>query len=106
MNALREGEGREKDSAKETLLPRESKRGTRQPESLLNQTTAAAESLRHRFLEAENQFYFRGGPGAAATVALSDHGTSLTTDHEDPTVSHCLLLRAQPKGWTSLHCKR
>lgn len=105
MNALREGEGREKDSAKETLLPRESKRGTRQPESLLNQTTAAAESLRHRFLEAENQFYFRGGPGAAATVAFSDHGTSLTTDHEDPTVIHGMLLRAQAKGWTSLHVK-
>ena len=61
MNELHEGEGREKDSAKETLLPRESQRGTRKPEPLLNQPEAAAESLRHRFLQADNQFYFRGG---------------------------------------------
>ena len=105
MNELREGEGREKDSATETVRPRESPRGTRQPEPLLNQPAAAAESLRHRFLEADNQFYFRGGPGGAETVAFSDHGTSLTTEHEDPAVIHGMLLRAQAKGWTSLHVK-
>ena len=104
MNALREGEGREKDSAKETLLPRESTRGTSKPEPLLNQS-AAAESLRHRFLQANNQFYFRAGPGAAATVAFSDHGNSLTTEHEDPHVIHGMVLRAQAKGWASLHVK-
>ena len=105
MNELLEREGRDKDSAKETLLPREHPRGTSEPEPLLNQPEAAAESLRHRFLEAENQFYFRSGPGDPATVAFSDHGTSLTTDHEDPTVIHGMLLLAQAKGWTSLHVK-
>ena len=101
MNELREGEGREKDSAKETWLPRESPRGTRKPEPLLNQQEAAAESLRHRFFEADNKFYFRG-PGEADTVAFADHGRRLTTDQEDPSVIHGMLLLAQAKGWTSL----
>ena len=105
MNELREGEGKEKDSAKETVFPREGQRGRRQPEPLLNQHEAAAESLRHRFLEANNRFYFRGGPGAADKVAFADHGTSLTTEHEDPTVIHGMLLLAQAKGWTSLRVK-
>ena len=105
MNELLEREGRDKDSAKETLLPREHPRGTSKPEPLLNQHEAAAESLRHRFLEADNQFYFRGGAGEADKVAFSDHGTSLTTEHDDPTVIHGMLLLAQAKGWTSLHVK-
>lgn len=105
MNELREGEGRDKNNAKETLLPRENPRRTRKPEPLLNQPEAAAESLRRRFLEADNQFYFRSGPGGAETVAFADHGTSLTTEHEDPAVIHGMLLRAQAKGWTSLHVK-
>ena len=101
MNELLEREGKERDSAKETGLPRESRSGTRQPEPLLNQHEAAAESLRHRFLQADNQFYFRG-PGEADRVAFSDHGTRLTTEHEDPAVIHGMLLLAQAKGWTSL----
>ena len=105
MNALRKGEGKEKNSAKETVRPRENPPGTRQPEPLLNQHEAAAESLRHRFLEAENQFYFRTGSGAADRVAFADHGTSLTTEHEDPAVIHGMLLLAQAKGWTSLRVK-
>jgi Large polyvalent protein-associated domain 7 len=104
MNELLEREGREKDSTKETMLPRERPRGTRQPEPSLNQHEAAAESLRHRFLEADSKFYFRG-PGEADKVAFADHGTSLTTEHDDPTVIHGMLLRAQAKGWTSLHVK-
>ena len=104
MNELLEREGREKDSAKETVVPRDSNRGTRTPEPLLNQP-AAAESLRHRFLQADNRFYFRGGSGEADTVAFADHGTSLTTEHEDPAVIHGMLLLAQAKGWTSLRVK-
>ena len=102
MNELREGEGRERDSAKETVRPQKNTRGMRTPEPLLNQHEAAAESLRHRFLEADNHFYFRGGLGKADTVAFSDHGTSLITEHEDPAVIHGMVLRAQAKGWTSL----
>ena len=104
MNEFLEREGREKDSANETLLPREHPRGTRQPEPLLNQHEAAAESLRHRFLQADHKFYFRG-PGEPDKVAFSDHGKRLTTEHEDPTVIHGMLLLAQAKGWTSLHVK-
>ncbi|MEO7860014.1 MAG: LPD7 domain-containing protein [Nitrospirales bacterium] len=102
MNELREHEGKERDSTKETVLPRESRSGTRKPEPLVNQHEAAAESLRHRFLQADNHFYFRGGPGGAEKVAFADHGTRLTTEHEDPTVIHGMLLLAQAKGWTSL----
>ena len=104
MNALLEGEGREKDSAKETVVPRENPRGTRTSEPSLNQPEAAAESLRHRFLQADNQFYFRG-PGEADKVAFADHGKRLTTEHEDPHVIHGMVLRAQAKGWTSLHVR-
>lgn len=104
MNEVREGEGKEKDCAKETGLPRESARGTSRPEPLLNQQAAAAESLRHRFLEADHKFYFRG-PGEADNVAFADHGRRLTTEHEDPTVIHGMLLLAQAKGWTSLRVK-
>ncbi len=73
----------------------------RKPEPLLNQLEGAAESLRHRFLQADNQFYFRG-PGEADKVAFADHGRRLTTEHEDPAVIHGMLLLAQAKGWTSL----
>ena len=104
MNTLHEGEGKEKDSAKETARPRGNPRSTRKPEPLLNQPEAAAKSLRHRFLQADNQFYFRG-PGETDRVAFADHGTSLTTEHEDPAVIHGMLLLAQAKGWTSLHVK-
>ena len=38
-------------------------------------------------------------------MAFADHGTSLTTEHEDPAVIHGMLLLAQAKGWTSLHVK-
>ena len=104
MNEVREGEGREKDSAKETGLPRENPRGTRTSEPSLNQPEAAAESLRHRFLEADHKFYFRG-PGEADNVAFTDYGRRLTTEHEDPAVIHGMLLLAQAKGWTSLRVK-
>jgi len=105
MNELLEREGREKNSAKETVRPQEGRRGTTKPEPLLNQPEAAAESLRHRFLQANNQFYFRGGRGEADSVAFADHGKRLTTEHEDPAVIHGMLLLAQAKGWTSLHVK-
>ena len=105
MNELLEGEGKEKDRAKETVRPQEGRRGTTKPDPLLNQHEAATESLRHRFLEADHKFYFRGGPGEADRVAFADHGRHLTTEHEDPAVIHGMLLLAQAKGWTSLHVK-
>ncbi len=105
MNEMPERKTRERDSANEIVLPQDGPRDTVPPEPLMNQSVAAAESLRRRFLEADNSFYFRAGPGEAAKVAFSDHGKRLTTDHDDPTVIHGMVLRAQQKGWTSLRVK-
>ncbi len=105
MNELLERKSRERDSANGIALPRNGPRETVPPEPLMNPSVAAAESLRRRFLEADNSFYFRPGPGEAAKVAFSDHGQRLTTDQDDPTVIHGMVLRAQAKGWTSLRVK-
>ncbi len=73
MNELLEQIGSERASVHEPVLLQEGQRETLEAESLLNQSQAAAESLRRRFLEADNKFYFRVGPGEAATVAFFDH---------------------------------
>lgn len=103
MNELREQKTRE--NANGIVPPREGPRETGTLEPLMIQSMAAAESLRRRFLEADNRFYFRAGPGEAAKVAFSDHGQRLTTDQDDPTVIYGMVLRAQEKGWTSLRVK-
>ena len=105
MNELRERKTRERGSVNEIVLPGEDPRDTVPPEPFMNQSTAAAESLRRRFLKADNKFYFRAGHGEAAKVAFSDHGERLTTDQNDHTVIHGMMLRAQEKGWTSLRVK-
>lgn len=105
MNELLERKTRERDSANGIVLPEDRQRETVPPEPLMNQSMAAAESLRRRFLEADHRFYFRAGPAEVAKVAFSDHGERLTTDHDDPTVIHGMVLRAQEKGWTSLRVK-
>lgn len=66
----------------------------------LNQRRDAADSLRMRFLEASGQFYYRTAPGEATKVAFTDHGKRLITEHDDPSVIHGMVLRAQEKGWT------
>ena len=69
-------------------------------EPRLNQRRDAAESLRKRFLEAGEQFYYRTAPGEPTKVAFTDHGKRLITEHDDPSVIHGMVLRAQEKGWT------
>ncbi len=69
-------------------------------ESGLNQRRDAAASLRKRFLEAGEQFYYRTAPGEPTKVAFTDHGKRLITEHDDPSVIHGMVLRAQEKGWT------
>lgn len=69
-------------------------------EPTLNQRRDAAESLRKRFLEASGQFYYRTAPGEPTKVAFTDHGKRLITEHDDPSVIHGMVLRAQEKGWT------
>ncbi len=66
MNELRERKTRERGSVNEIVLPGEDPRDTVPPEPFMNQSTAAAESLRRRFLKADNKFYFRAGHGEAA----------------------------------------
>jgi len=66
----------------------------------LNQRRDAADSLRKRFLEASGQFYYRTAPGEPTKVAFTDHGKRLITEHDDPSVIHGMVLRAQEKGWT------
>lgn len=105
MNEMLQQKIRERDSANGIVLPEDGPRETVATELLMNPSVAAAESLRRRFLEADNRFYFRPGPGEAAKVAFSDHGQRLTTDQDDPTVIHGMVLRAQEKGWTSLRVK-
>lgn len=68
----------------------------------LNQRRDAAESLRKRFIEAGEQFYYRTAPGEPTKIAFTDHGKRLVTEHEDPSVIQGMVLRAKAKGWTTV----
>lgn len=74
--------------------------GAEQPR--LNQRRDAAESLRKRFIETGEQFYYRTAPGKPTKLAFTDHGRRLVTEHDDPSVIHGMILRAQAKGWTTI----
>ena len=68
----------------------------------LNQRSDAAESLRKRFIEAGEQFYYRTAPGEPTKLAFTDHGKRLITEHDDPSVIQGMVLRAKAKGWTTV----
>lgn len=68
----------------------------------LNQRRDAAESLRKRFIEAGEQFYYRTAPGESTKLAFTDHGRRLVTEHDDPSVIQGMVLRAKAKGWTTV----
>ena len=68
----------------------------------INQRRDAAESLRKRFIEAGEQFYYRTAPGEPTKLAFSDHGKRLVTEHDDPSVIQGMVLRAKTKGWTTV----
>ncbi len=68
----------------------------------LNQRHDAAESLRKRFIEAGEQFYYRTAPGEPTKIAFTDHGKRLVTEHDDPGVIQGMVLRAKAKGWTTV----
>ena len=68
----------------------------------LNQRRDAADSLRKRFIEAGEQFYYRTAPGEPTKVAFTDHGKRLVTEHDDPSVIQGMVLRAKAKGWTTV----
>lgn len=95
------------DEAQETKQTDESKpaKGTQdenaeQPRP--NQRRDAAESLRKRFIEAGEQYYYRTGPGEPTKIAFTDHGKRLVTEHDDPSVIQGMVLRAKAKGWTTV----
>lgn len=95
------------DEARETKQNDEPKPSERtQAESAeqprLNQRRDAAESLRKRFIEAGEQFYYRTAPGEPTKIAFTDHGKHLVTEHDDPSVIHGMVLRAKAKGWTTV----
>jgi putative DNA primase/helicase len=68
----------------------------------LNQRRDAAESLRKRFIEAGEQFYYRSAPGEPTKLAFTDHGRRLVTEHDDPSIIQGMVLRAKAKGWTTV----
>lgn len=74
--------------------------GAEQPR--LNQRRDAAESLRKRFIEAGEQFYYRTAPGEPTKLAFTDHGKRLVTEHDDPSVIQGMVLLAKAKGWTTV----
>lgn len=105
MNEFQRHEGRDStrpESTKRTSASREAE-ATSVPG--LNRTTEAAEALRKRFLEAGETFYFRTAPGEKEKVAFTDQGRRLITEHDDPSVIHGMILRAQEKGWTAVRVK-
>jgi len=95
------------DEARETKQndeprPAEGTQGENAEQPRLNQRRDAAESLRKRFIEAGEQFYYRTAPGEPTKIAFTDHGKRLVTEHDDPSVIQGMVLRAKAKGWTTV----
>jgi len=101
MNEIGVGETQE---SKHTDEPKSSERtqdeSADQPQ--LNQRRDAAESLRKRFIEAGEQFYYRTAPGEPSKIAFTDYGKRLVTEHEDPSVIQGMVLLAKAKGWATV----
>ncbi len=60
------------------------------------------ESLRKRFLQAENKFYFRDDENK---LAFEDKGKRLATEHNDPEIARSMVELAQAKGWSTIKLK-
>lgn len=82
--------------------PSEGTQGENAEQPRLNQRRDAADSLRKRFIEAGEQFYYRTAPGEPTKIAFTDHGKRLVTEHDDPSVIQGMVLRAKAKGWTTV----
>jgi hypothetical protein len=95
------------DEARETKQndeprPAEGTQGENAEQPRLNQRRDAADSLRKRFIEAGEQFYYRTAPGEPTKLAFTDHGKRLVTEHDDPSVIQGMVLRSKAKGWTTV----
>ncbi len=82
--------------------PAEGTQGENAEHPPLNQRRDAADSLRKRFIEAGEQFYYRTAPGEPTKIAFTDYGKRLVTEHDDPSVIQGMVLRAKAKGWTTV----
>lgn len=67
-----------------------------------NNDFVTPESLRKRFLQAENKFYFRDEENK---LAFEDKGKRLATEHNDPDIVRSMVDLAEAKGWNSLKLK-
>lgn len=56
-------------------------------------------SVRSRYLEAENQFFFRDGKDKKDKMAFEDRGRKMVTAYNDPDVARSLVEIAEAKGW-------
>lgn len=60
------------------------------------------ESLKKRYLIADNKFYFRE---EATKLAFEDHGKRLATDHDDPAIARSMVELAEAKAWQTIRVK-
>jgi Large polyvalent protein-associated domain 7 len=101
MNEIDMDEARETKQNDEPR-PAEGTQGENAEQPRLNQGRDAADSLRKRFIEAGEQFYYRTAPGEPMKIAFTDHGKRLVTEHDDPSVIQGMVLLAKARGWTTV----
>ncbi|UVT19655.1 MAG: hypothetical protein H8K03_17975 [Nitrospira sp.] len=101
MNELGLGE-QQATKGKDERKPADRMQDENPEQQPLNHRRDAAESLRKRFIEAGEQFYYRTAIGEPTKIAFTDHGKRLVTEHDDPSVIQGMVLRAKAKGWTTV----
>jgi hypothetical protein len=60
------------------------------------------ETVRKRFIQAENRYYFRHDDNK---LAFEDHGHKIATAHDDPVVALSMIQMAEAKGWQSINLR-
>jgi putative DNA primase/helicase len=60
------------------------------------------ETVRKRFIQAENRYYFRHDDNK---LAFEDHGHKIATAHDDPAVALSMIQMAEAKGWQSINLR-
>lgn len=60
------------------------------------------ETLRKRYIETENKFYFRDEENK---LAFEDKGKRLATEHNDPEIARSMVELAAAKNWSSIKVK-
>lgn len=78
---------------------READRGQPEPRESVFLTP---ESIRKRFIQAENKYFYREEENR---LAFEDKGKRLATNHNDPEVAKSMVELAQAKGWDAVKVK-